>query len=151
MLASWDSGSIIPAMSRLRRLVLSDRFFFISCRVLPDTIPADLRTRIEGNVTMGGCRREETLRSANGAHLIATRLNLRGTRSIRCAEDWPAVRRMGGGQAPITMPSISSPSPGAQSRSILSMCRNRIADEKDPRHQNRVVATRYVIRSGASF
>ena len=29
---------------------------------------------------MGGCRREEPLRSANGAHLIATRLNLRGTR-----------------------------------------------------------------------
>jgi len=30
------AGFIIPAMSRLRRLVLADRFFFISCRVLID-------------------------------------------------------------------------------------------------------------------
>ena len=35
MLASVGAGFIIPAMSRLRRRVLSDRFFFISCRVLP--------------------------------------------------------------------------------------------------------------------
>ena len=35
VLASRGAGSIIVAMSRLRRLVLSDRFFFISCRVLP--------------------------------------------------------------------------------------------------------------------
>jgi hypothetical protein len=27
-------------MSRLRRLVLSDRFFFVTCRLLPEWIPA---------------------------------------------------------------------------------------------------------------
>jgi len=55
-------------MSRLRPLGVSDRFFLISCLVLP-------RRGIlsaEGDATMGPCRTEGPLRSANRAHLIAT-------------------------------------------------------------------------------